>query len=262
MRIATWNVNGIRPRLAQVLRFLHEQQPHILCLQETKVEDALFPREAFAEAGYSQQVIVGQKAYHGVAILASVPIEPLPRQVFANLDDKRHAAVVTQDGIAIHNFYFPSGGAIPDAASNPKFAHKQAFFSEVTQWLKGQASHDKPLVMLGDFNVAPLENDVWNHKRLRRSIGHTDEECAWMRAMQATLNLADAPRLFVPPSEPLYSWWGYRFKESVAKDYGWRLDHAWLTPNLRDRLQRAEIIKATRIWDKPSDHVPVLIELT
>jgi exodeoxyribonuclease-3 len=117
------------------------------------------------------------------------------------------------------------------------------------------------LLLVGDLNVAPLENDVWNHKQLLRSVGHTPVESELLAKALKAGGMIDAARHFVPPSEPLYSWWGYRFPQAFAKDYGWRLDHAWVTPSLISSLARVEVVKTTRTWERPSDHVPVLLEL-
>jgi exodeoxyribonuclease III len=117
------------------------------------------------------------------------------------------------------------------------------------------------VVIVGDLNVAPLEHDVWNHKRLRRSVGHTPVEAEHMARLWAAGELIDVPRHFVPEPESLYTWWGYRFPQAFAKDYGWRLDHVLVTPPLRKRLKSLQIVRDTRSWEKPSDHVPVVLDL-
>ena len=114
---------------------------------------------------------------------------------------------------------------------------------------------------MGDLNVAPLETDVWNHRKLLRSVGHTPVESGLMaRALKAS-GLIDAERHFIPPHEPLYTWWGYRFPQSFEKNYSWRLDHVWASPVILSAISGLRIAKETQTWDKPSDHVPVVIEI-
>ena len=117
------------------------------------------------------------------------------------------------------------------------------------------------LVLMGDLNVAPLETDVWNHKRLLRSVGHTPVESEHMAKALKASGLIDAARHFVPPDQPLYTWWGYRFAQSYEKNYGWRLDHVWVSPTLLRAVGGFRVVKETRTWERPSDHVPVMIEI-
>ena len=127
---------------------------------------------------------------------------------------------------------------------------------------KKQKVGTRKLILDGDLNVAPLETDVWNHKKLLRSVGHTPGESERMLNVLAQSGLVDAARHFVPPSEPLYTWWGYRFPASFEKDYGWRLDHIWASEPLLSSLGGFQVVKETRTWERPSDHVPVMIEVS
>ena len=120
---------------------------------------------------------------------------------------------------------------------------------------------ERPLVLLGDLNVAPLETDVWNHKRLLRSVGHTPVESEHMARLLAAGGFIDAERHFVPPEEPLFTWWGYRFPQAFERDYGWRLDHVWITPPLASALRSVTVYREARGWPQPSDHVPVILNL-
>ena len=164
-------------------------------------------------------------------------------------------------GLEIHNFYVPAGGDVPDREANDKFDHKIRFLGAMTRWCREEKVATRPLVLLGDLNVAPLGCDVWNHKRLRRSVGHSPLECEQMARLLRAGGFVDAARHFVLPPTPLYTWWGYRFPQAFAKDYGWRLDHAWITPAALPRLRALEVVKETRTWERPSDHVPVVLDL-
>ena len=264
LRIVSWNVNSIRQRLDHVARFVAEWQPDVLCLQETKVRDENFPASDLAEMGFTHQVIRGQKAYNGVAILSRLPFEAQDHRIWCSKDDKRHLSVTLAGGsagpIELHNFYVPSGGPTPDREANDKFGHKLDFLEEMAAWARVHA-RGRRLLLVGDLNVAPLENDVWNHKRLVRSVGHTPMESERMANLLEAGALTDVGRHFVPPDQPLYTWWGYRFPQSLERNYGWRLDHALASEPLHDALARMEVVKATRAWEKPSDHVPLLVEI-
>lgn len=261
MRIVTWNVNSLRQRLEHVARLVGEIDPDVLCFQETKVEDADFPADDLRALGYTHLIFRGQKSYNGVAIASRLPLAATDHRVWCRRDDKRHVAATLPGGIELHNFYVPSGGPLPDPEKNDKFAHKLGFLEEMTQWAKTEA-RGKRLLLVGDLNVAPLETDVWNHKKLIRSVGHTPRESEAMATLLEAGAFVDAPRRFVPPDQPLYTWWGYRFPQSFAKNYGWRLDHAFATQSLIGAVARIEVAKQTRTWEKPSDHVPVVIDLT
>ncbi len=261
MRIATWNVNSIRQRAEHIARFVEARQPDVICLQETKVADELFPTEALTGLGFTHLEIHGQKSYNGVAIASRVAFEKVERKVFCNKDDRRHLAVFLPGGLELHNFYVPSGGPDPDREKNPKFAHKLDFLEEMAVWAESDALAKRKALLVGDLNVAPLEQDVWNHKRLLRSVGHTPMESAAMARLWEAGTLEDIPRRFTPVPEPLYSWWGYRYPQSYQKDYGWRLDHALATPPLSPSIKALETFRESRTWEKPSDHVPLIVDL-
>ena len=261
LRLATWNVNSIRQRLEHLARFAESHRPDVLCLQETKVKDEDFPRDVLAELGYPHQVIHGQKGYNGVAVLSRRPFDQSETRVWCDRDDRRHASIRFGGDLEIHNFYVPSGGPLPDPEKNDKFAHKLRFLTEMAAWGRDDGVAGRRVVLLGDLNVAPLENDDWNHKKLLRSVGHTPRESEHMAAVLRDSGLIDAARHFVPPSEPLYSWWGYRFPQAFERNYGWRLDHVWVSPPLLSAVGGFQVVKDTRSWEKPSDHVPVMIEI-
>jgi exodeoxyribonuclease-3 len=262
LRLVTWNVNSLRQRLDHLARVNEALAPDVLCLQEIKVQDPDFPRAELEAMGFPHIVHHGQKSYNGVAILSRKPFTENRREVFCDLDDRRHIAVRMADGLEIHNFYVPAGGDKPDPEANPKFAHKLRFLREMAKWTKAKRLSERPAVILGDLNVAPLEWDVWNHKRLLRSVGHTPVESEEMAAFLASADLIDVARLFTPAPEPLYTWWGYRFAQSLEKNYGWRLDHMLATQPLAGRLKGCDVFRESRGWTRPSDHVPLVLDLS
>jgi len=261
LRVATWNVNSIRRRLDHLARFAAEQSPDLVCLQETKVDDARFPRDAITAMGFAHILAHGQKGYNGVAIVSRHPFEATGTKAWCGRDDRRHVFARLGCGLEVHNLYVPSGGPEPDPATNEKFDHKLRFLKAMARWARRERLAERPALVVGDLNVAPLPSDVWNHKRLLRSVGHTPIESELLDKARRAGGFIDVPRRFVPPESPLYTWWGYRFPQSLAKDYGWRLDHAWASPALAPRVTAMTVVKATRAWDRPADHVPVMVDL-
>ena len=261
LKIATWNVNSVRLRQDLVRRLVAAEAPDVLCLQETKVRDELFPRETFVELGYRHMLIHGMKGYNGVAVLSRIPLKSQGTRGWCEREDCRHAIAELPDGIELHNLYIPAGGDIPDPEQNDKFAHKLRFMDEMTEWFRAEGRSDKKMILVGDLNVAPLETDVWSHKQLLSVVSHTPIEVEKLGKLQATLGWIDAARRFVPPQERLYSWWSYRNRDWALSDRGRRLDHIWVTPPLGHSLAGTRILREVRGWTGPSDHVPVVLEL-
>ncbi len=262
LRIATWNINSVRLRLELVRRFISGWSPDVLCLQETKTPDASFPRAELKALGYQHVLIHGMKGYNGVAILSRVPFAAGRRRRWCERSDCRHLVARLDGRLELHNFYVPAGGDIPDSEANPKFAHKLSFLDEMAAWFASRPNDaGRPLMLVGDLNVAPLETDVWSHKQMLKVVSHTPIEVEKLTRVAHTLGWIDAPRRFVPPAERLYSWWSYRARDWAASDRGRRLDHVWITPPLASALAGAEVVKEARGWDMPSDHVPVVVEL-
>lgn len=260
MRIITWNINSVRLRLPLVLRMLEEQQPDVLCLQETKTIDLTFPAAALAKAGYEYQHAHGMKGYNGVAIISRLPLTEPTEHHWCGREDRRHIAAVLPGGIALHNYYVPAGGDIPDRSVNEKFGHKLDFVAAQTEYWAGQ-DPQRPAILVGDLNIAPLEHDVWSHKALLDVVSHTPIEVERLKAWQQAGKFYDAIRHFVPEDQKLYSWWSYRSADWKANDRGRRLDHIWVTPPLIDRLKSHAICRDYRDAEKPSDHVPVVLDL-
>ncbi len=245
-----------------VRRFLRAQEPDVLCLQEIKVENGLFPKEPFAKLGYVHQIINGQKSYHGVAVLSRIPFKKTSVQEFCGQSDARHAAVTFANGIELHDFYVPAGGDVPDPVANPKFAHKLDFLRAMARFFA--ARNDKstqPVILVGDLNVAPLENDVWSHKQLLDVVSHTPAETDLLGELKEAFEWTDVTRTFVPHDQKIYSWWSYRAQDWQASDRGRRLDHIWVSNALKDQVRAHAIIKRARGWQKASDHVPVIVEI-
>jgi len=248
-----------------VLHFLEAYEPDVLCLQETKVVKDLFPASAFHERGYPHLAVAGIKGYNGVATISRIPLEQTETLTWCGRDDARHIAVRLANGPEIHNLYVPSGGDTPDPSTNEKFAHKLAFVEELTSWLP-EAVHtakadNREVILVGDMNIAPLENDVWSHKQMLGIVSHTPVEVEALNALQRAGAMVDASRHFVPAQEKLYSWWSYRARDWAASDRGRRLDHIWVTPGLSERLTGHGIVRDARGWaPKPSDHVPVWVD--
>lgn len=262
IRLATWNVASVRAHMEAVQRFVAEYRPDVLCLQETKVEDDRFPLQAFREMGFDAWALKGQRNWHGVATFArGLEVAPVERLDWCGKQDARHVCTALPGGVVLHNFYVPAGGDVPDPEQNDKFAHKLQFMGETEAWFASMKAQEPKLVLVGDLNVAPLETDVWSHRQLLNVVSHTPVEVEHYEAWRRSLDWVDAVRTFVPPEEKLYSWWSYRARDWSASDRGRRLDHVWVTPNLKPALRSAEVVRAARGWEKPSDHVPVIVEL-
>jgi len=263
IHLATWNINSVRLRSGLVERLLKEASPDVLCLQEIKCPNELFPAESFRALGYVHQAVNGQKGYHGVAILSRLPFTKTFADEYCGKGDTRHVCATLENGIEVHNFYVPAGGDIPDTKVNEKFAHKLDFLRELdTRFRKQRKRRSSPVVLVGDLNVAPLENDVWSHKQLLDVVSHTPVETELFGQAKDAFDWIDVTREFVPPSEKIYSWWSYRARDWRDSDRGRRLDHIWTSPGLKGAVSNHSIFKDVRDWPQPSDHVPVLTTIT
>lgn len=261
MKIATWNVNSVRIRIKQIEALVMDAKPDIICLQETKVTNNDFPFKDIKDLGYKHIELHGEKSYNGVAILSKLPFDSSFSINFVNPQDRRHIAVKLYNQLEIHNFYVPAGGDIPNPLLNPKFKHKLLFMDEMTEWFKTNRANDDQLILLGDLNIAPLENDVWSHKQLLTEVSHTPIEVEKMEKLYKSLDWHDAIRRFTPETEKLYSWWSYRNFDWAKSDRGRRLDHIWVTKALEKYVKAGYILREMRGMNLPSDHVPVILEL-
>ena len=261
MRVATWNINSVRLRIDQVARFVNESGTDVLCLQEIKCLEDQFPRNAFAEMGLPHLRIAGQKGWHGVAIASRLPIEDSPR---LDVCREGHARCVsaTVQGVEIQNFYIPAGGDVPDRALNPKFDHKLDYYERLTAEMTGR-DRSRPLLLAGDFNIAPGEFDVWNHRYMSRIVSHTPLEVETLNRLQKAGGFADVVRDAHPDPHKLASWWSYRAQDFRKSARGLRLDHLWTSPGLTPAVvpNSATIHEPVRAWVRPSDHCPITVDL-
>jgi exodeoxyribonuclease III len=263
LTVTTWNINSVRLRINSVARFIKASRPDVLCLQETKCPDDRFPLKRFKRLGYEHVALNGQKGYHGVVVLSRLPFERFDIQLFCGKSDCRHVSAVLgeraglRDPITLHNLYVPAGGDTPDPAVNPKFAHKLAFLDEMRSCEALRCANGSRMILLGDLNVAPLKHDVWSHKQMLRVVSHTPIECEKLVATQKAGGWVDAMRMRVPEPTKLYTWWSYRSPDWRTADKGRRLDHIWAAPALADRIADLNVLRNSRGWLRPSDHVPV-----
>jgi exodeoxyribonuclease-3 len=262
MRIATWNVNSVRTRLEQVVAWLEQERPEVLCLQETKVTDELFPREAFEALGY-QVAISGQKAYNGVAILSLLPLDDvqigfqalLPNDPEApGLSEQKRVISALVDGVRVLNLYVPNGSSL----SSEKYAYKLEWLACLQRYLAVQENQADPLCMVGDFNIGPEARDLPDPQRQTGGIMASQAE---REALQLVLGdrLSDVFRVFESETGH-WSWWDYR-SGAWDRDKGWRIDHIYLTEDLLSCATSCLIHKTTRGNEQPSDHAPVVVNL-
>lgn len=252
--LATWNINSVRLRQDLVSKLMSDHAPDVLCLQECKSPVDKIPTEVFAELGYPHMVARGQKGYNGVAILSKTPITEVVSFDFADLGHARHIAGQLENGVTIHNFYVPAGGDIPDREKNEKFDQKLNYLTD----MRDEFTNNPPQksILVGDLNIAPREDDVWNHKSLLKIVSHTPIEVDHLAQVQEAGKWVDITRQDIPDGL-LYSWWSYRAKDWDAADKGRRLDHIWATPDISGAAHSSQILRHVRGWDQPSDHAPV-----
>ena len=252
--IATWNINSVRLREALVARLMTEQAPDILCLQECKSPVEKIPLEQFQALGYRHIVARGQKGYNGVAILSKQPIMDAGDKDFARMGHARHVAARLENGVVIHNCYVPAGGDIPDRNENEKFGQKLDFLTDMRDHFRWE--RPDRAILVGDLNIAPREDDVWDHKALLKIVSHTPVEVAHLGETMESGRWQDITRQDIPQGR-LYSWWSYRSPDWDAADKGRRLDHIWATPDISGAAHGSRILRPVRGWEQPSDHAPV-----
>ncbi|MBM3226574.1 MAG: exodeoxyribonuclease III [Candidatus Tectomicrobia bacterium] len=251
MRIATWNVNSLRVRLDALLPWLAEDGPEVLCLQETKVTDDLFPLDTLTAAGY-QAVFTGQKTYNGVAILSRLPItDVLQALPGAPPEDEKRFIAGTIAGVRIINVYVPNGQAV----GSPKFHYKLAWLQALQAFLAGTYRAEDSVLICGDFNIAPEARDVYDESKAEGEILCHPEERAAFAALLA-LGLHDTLRLHHAEGG-LYSWWDYRAM-AFRRNMGYRIDHILVTAPLAARCTEVTFARDLRKLPKPSDHIPVI----
>jgi exodeoxyribonuclease-3 len=259
LRIVTWNINSVRLRAETVARFVAAAAPDVLCLQEIKCRDGEFPAKAFKAMGLNHLHVVGQKGYHGVAFASRLPLTPVDAPDLCHKKEARAAAVKVA-GIELHNLYVPAGADIPDPEVNEKFAHKLDVLARMkTEYAKTRGK--TPIVLVGDLNVAPGEHDVWSHKQLLNVVSHTPVETEGLEAAREAGGFVDLARHHRPIPEKLFTWWSYRSPDWTRNNRGRRLDHIWASPDVAAVSTDYFIHAGCRSWERPSDHVPVAIDL-
>ena len=263
IRIATWNINSVRLRWRLLKKLASTAAPDIICLQETKTPDEHFPSKRLAALGYEHRAVCGMKGYNGVAILSRRPLHAATPREWCGRPDCRHilaAFEIAGQRVELHNVYVPAGGDIPDPKINPKFDHKLSFLREQAAWWERQPQN-VARILVGDLNVAPYETDVWSHKQLLKIVSHTPVETDLLGKVLAAHEWTDAARHLVPEPTHMYTWWSYRNRDWKASDRGRRLDHVWVTRELKPLLAGVHILKGARDWAHPSDHVPVIVDI-
>jgi exodeoxyribonuclease-3 len=261
MKLVSWNINSVRLRIDQVIRFLYDEKPDVLALQEIKCQTHEFPKQPFIDAGYSHFHICGQKGWHGVALVSKHPFEILETPTHCKRGEAR-AQAINIEGITVWNFYIPAGGDTPDRVENIKFDHKLEFYERLTQDLKAW-DHQKPLILMGDLNIAPGEFDVWNHRHMLKVVSHTPIELETFGAMVTAGQFFDPFRVSYPNPQKIFSWWSYRSADFRVSNRGLRLDHILLNPRAHQLYPKSKaiIFDAIREWKQPSDHAPIQVSL-
>jgi exodeoxyribonuclease-3 len=250
MKIASWNVNSLRVRLPQVIAWLTQHQPDILAVQEIKVSDAEFPYAAFKEIGY-HAISNGQKTYNGVAFISKLPAEHWVTDPPGLIDTQRRILAASFDGVRVINLYVPNGSAV----GSDKYAYKLDWLIKIREFIRDELARYPRLVVLGDFNIAPEDRDVYDPEAWREHILCSTPEREAFRALQA-LGLSDAFRQFEQP-EACFSWWDYR-SGSFRRNLGLRIDHILVSNALLAVCKSCRIDKLPRALERPSDHAPVL----
>ncbi len=253
MKFATWNVNSLSIRLPQVLEWLAANPVDALVLQETKLTDDKFPTADFGAAGWQSQWF-GQKTYNGVALITREPASAVVKNIPGFADEQARVIAGTVAGVRVIGGYFPNGQA-PDS---DKFVYKMAWLDALRAWLATELAQHERLVLMGDFNIAPEDRDVYDPVAWAGQIHCTPEERAQFQQL-LQLGLVDAFRLFEQAPKS-WSWWDYR-NLAFRKNQGLRIDHILVSEALRGRVQACTIDKQPRRNERPSDHTPVVVEL-
>jgi exodeoxyribonuclease-3 len=257
MKIATWNVNSLTVRLPQVLDWLAANPVDALCLQELKLSDDKFPLAALEAAGY-QSAVFGQKTYNGVAILSRTPARNIVKNIVGFTDEQSRVIAATLDmpagEVRVVNGYFVNG----QSPGSDKFEYKMKWLESLRHWLREELVAHPNLVLLGDFNITADDRDTFDPEGLRETIHHTSEERLHFQAL-IKLGLTDAFRMFEQPDKS-FSWWDYR-EMAFRRNRGLRIDHILVSEALKPRVVGCVIDKLPRKNERPSDHVPVVLEL-
>lgn len=252
MKLATWNVNSIRARLQHVLDWLGANEPDVLCLQETKVVDAEFPYEPIRAAGY-HVTHVGQKSYNGVATITRAPVRDVIDAPAGLDDEQKRALTVTVDGVRVINVYVPNG----ERVGSEKYEFKLKWFAALRRYLTAELERHRVLAIVGDFNVAPEDRDVYDPRLWQNQVLFSGPEREALHGLVG-LGLTDVFREFDQPPDS-YTWWDYR-QGGFRRNLGLRIDHILCSAGLAKRCIACTIDKTPRKLERPSDHAPVIAE--
>lgn len=249
-KVATWNVNSLKVRLSHVLQWLKEHEPAVLALQELKMVDADFPIEAFNQLGYAT-AFSGQKTYNGVALIAKQPLTNIEIELPGWDDPQRRLIAADYGNYRVINVYIPNG----ESLHSSKYDYKLKWLTVFKEYLQQQLKINPNVVVLGDFNIAPDERDVYDPVAWQDNVLFSNLEREAFQQMLA-LGLKDVFRLFEQP-EKNYSWWDYR-AAAFRRNLGLRIDHILASNALAPGCQSCFIDKQPRKWERPSDHAPVV----
>ena len=252
MKLAAWNVNSLKVRLPQLLDWLAQAQPDVICLQELKLEDAKFPRAELEDAGY-RAAFSGQKTYNGVAILSRAQAADVRAGMPDFADEQKRVIAASVDGVRVVCVYCPNGQAV----GSDKYEYKLRWFAALRDYLAAELQRHPQLAVAGDFNVAPEDRDVHDPKAWEGQVHVSEPERAAWRALLG-LGLRDSFRQFEQP-EKVFSWWDYRMM-AFRRNAGLRIDHILLSEPLAKRCTASIVDKAPRKLERPSDHAPVIAE--
>jgi exodeoxyribonuclease-3 len=253
VKLATWNVNSLKVRLPQLLAWLEQRQPDVVCLQETKLEDGNFPCAEIEAAGY-RSLFCGQKTYNGVAILSRSDAIDAVRCIPRFEDEQKRVLAATIDGVRVICVYCPNG----ESVESPKYQYKLRWYAALREWLGEEIAQHPRLAVLGDFNVAPEERDVHDARLWEGKVLFSAPERAALAAL-LDAGLKDSFRLFEQPDKS-FSWWDYRMN-AFRRNLGLRIDHILLSHALAAHARSSVIDREVRAQERPSDHAPVLTEL-
>jgi exodeoxyribonuclease-3 len=253
VKLATWNVNSLKVRLPHLLDWVGRERPDVVCLQETKTEDANFPVQELQQAGY-QSLFTGQKTYNGVAILTRVPVSETVSAMPSFADEQKRVLAATVDGVRVISVYVPNG----ESVESEKYRYKLSWLAALQQWLKHELERHPQLALLGDYNIAPEERDVHDPRLWEGKVLFSAPERAAFHGLLG-LGLKDSFRLFEQPDKS-FSWWDYRMN-AFKRNLGLRIDHILLSQELAGRARASRIDKDMRALERPSDHAPVVTEL-
>jgi exodeoxyribonuclease-3 len=253
MKLATWNINSLKVRLPQVVEWLKVNQPDVLCLQETKLQDEFFPVDDIAQAGY-RSIFTGQKTYNGVALLGKETGEDVCMTLPGLEDPQKRLIAATYGNVRTICIYVPNG----EHVDSEKYTYKLNWLAALNRFLREELARYRKVVLLGDFNIAPEDRDVYDPEAWKGEVLCSEPEREAFRGL-LDIGFVDSFRLFEQP-EKIYTWWDYRMM-AFRRNRGLRIDHILLSREIADSCTACWVDKTPRKLERPSDHAPVSVEL-